>query len=94
MSECIYTKDPDAELDYSFDWETNWLAAGESISSHTITVQAGLTNEGDSEADGVVTVWLSGGTAGHTYEVSCLIETDSVPSRVDERSVTIICQER
>jgi hypothetical protein len=82
----IYTKDPDAVLDYAFDW-SSWLATGETISSHTITVETGLTKDSDSESSGVVTVWLSGGTADEEYDVACKIVTNA--SRTDERTMTI-----
>lgn len=95
MTEKSYIKDPSAVLDYSWDWKTQgWLQTGESITSYTVTVPSGITKDSDSMHDGVVTAWLSGGTAGEYYVVACLIETDNVPSRVDERSVLISCMER
>jgi hypothetical protein len=50
-----FTKDPDAVLDYKFDWaaETNgsgpsdWLASNETISSYVVTAAAGLTKDSD-----------------------------------------------
>ena len=87
----IFYKDSDAVLDYSFDW-SDWLAGGETISSHTVTVETGLTKDSDSESSGIVTVWLSGGTVGTTYKVACEIVTSA--SRTDERSITIQCRER
>jgi len=86
-----FLKDPDAVLDYAFDW-SSWLQSGETISSYSITVDSGLTKESDNESDGVVTVWLSGGTAGSEYTVSCKITTSM--SRTDERSMTIKVMER
>jgi len=91
MTEAIFIKDPDAVLDYAFDWNT-WLASGETISSHVVTVPTGLTKDSDSESGGIVTVWLSGGTAGTSYNVACKIETSD--SRTEERSITILVQER
>ena len=91
----IYTKDPDAVLDYAFDWNDSsdpWLASGETISSHTITADTGITVDSDSESSGVVTVWLSGGTAGQDYDVACKIVTSA--SRTDERTITIKCRNR
>jgi hypothetical protein len=80
-------KDPDDELDYIFDFaaETNgtegadgdWLATGETIASYTVTVETGLTKDSDSNTDDTVTVWLSGGTAGTTYSVTCQITTSA-----------------
>ena len=95
----IFYKDPDAVLDYSFDW-SDWLDDGvsEAISSHTIEIVSDeetspdLTKDSDSESSGVVTVWLSGGTAGVSYSVRCEIETDA--SRTDERTMLVKVQER
>jgi len=86
-----YLKDPDAVLDYMFDW-TEWLATGETITDHTITADTGITVETDSEASGKVTVWLSGGTAGINYKVACLITTSA--GRTDERTIWIKVVER
>ena len=85
--EQIFEKDPQAVLDYAFDW-SDWLDSGETIASTTITVASGLTKDSDSESDGIVIIWLSGGTAGTSYTVACKIVTSS--SRTDERSITIM----
>ena len=92
-------KDPSAVLDYVFDW-TEWLATGETIAVDsetgkkliTITADTGITVDSSTEDDGKVTVWLSGGTAGTTYRVECLITTSA--GRTDERSLWITVQER
>ncbi len=95
-------KDPSAVLDYVFDWAANtsgadteiedWLAAGETISSYTVTVAAGLTKDSDSRSGGRVTAWLSGGTAGQDYTVTCRIVTSA--GRTDERSAVIRVRQR
>ena len=97
-----FTKDPDAVLDYKFDWAaetngsgpSNWLASNETISSYVVTAAAGLTKDSDSRTDEntAVTVWLSGGTDGINYNVACKIVTSS--SRTDERTVTVKVQTR
>lgn len=81
-----YLKDPSALLDFSFDWSP-WLADGETIDDHTITVDDGLTLDSHSVDDTSVTVWLSGGTARTLYKVACLITTTA--GRTDERTMTI-----
>lgn len=86
-----FRKDPEAVLDFQFDW-TAWLADGETITDHTITVPSGITNDSSSVASGVVTVWLSGGTAQTDYRVECLITTSA--GRTDERSMTVRVNER
>lgn len=97
-----FKKDPDAVLDYKFDWaaETNgsgtsdWLQAGETISAHTIDEDTGISVDSSAltDANTSVTVWLSGGTAGTKYAVRCEIETSA--SRTDERTMMIAVQER
>ena len=84
-------KDPDAVLDYVFNWSA-WLENGETISSHTITVGSGITKDSDSESSGIVTIWLSGGTHGNDYLVECEVVTSM--GRTDERSINIRCRER
>ena len=79
-------KDPSAVLDYVFDW-SNWLASGETITDHTITADTGITVDSSTEDDGKVTVWLSGGTAGESYKVACLVTTSA--GRTDERTIWI-----
>ena len=91
MVEQSFVKDPDASLDYAFDW-TDWLQTGETISSYIITVEPGITKDSDSESLGVVTVWLSGGTAGERHHVSCEITTSL--DRTEERSMRLSCRER
>lgn len=97
-----FVKDPNAVLDYKFDWkalangsgESNWLADGETISTKTVTVATGLTKDSDTLTDTntSVTVWLSGGTAGTDYTVACKIVTSA--GRTDERTVTIMVRQR
>ena len=102
MTTSSFLKDPDAVLDYKFDWkaETNstgnsdWLISGETISSHTITADTGITVDSSSETDTdtSVTVWLSGGTDKVDYSVACEIVTSD--GRTDERTATIKVRER
>lgn len=91
MATNTFIKDPSAVLDYVFDW-SDWLATGEVISSHVITVDTGLTKDSSSEASGIVTVWLSGGTAGTNYKVACKIVTSA--GRTDERTMWIKVADR
>ena len=97
-----YTKDPDAVLDYKFDWKSNtngrgytdWLGTSETISSIAITADTGITVDSSALADTntSVLVWLSGGTVGTTYSVACKIVTSA--SRTDERTMTVTVAER
>lgn len=94
-------KDPSAVLDYKFDWkaftngsstdpEDDWLESGETISSHSVTVASGITLDSSSLANSntVVVAWLSGGTAGTAYEVTCRITTNQ--GRTDERTGMVV----
>lgn len=96
----VNPKDPDAVLDYVFDWAaltngtgtSDWLESGETISSYVVTVGSGLTLDSDSQSSGQVTAWVSGGTAGETYTVACRISTSA--GRTDERTVKVRVVER
>lgn len=78
-------KDPSAALDYAVDW-SDWLDT-DTIASVAWTVPTGLTNDSSSETSTVATIWLSGGTVGNVYTVTCRVTTAA--SRVDERSFRI-----
>ena len=88
-----FIKDPDAVLDYKWDW-SSWLASGETISSHTIADVTGITKDSSALTDTntSVTAWYSAGTALTDYEVTCQIVTSD--SRTDERTITIKVRER
>lgn len=86
-----YTKDPSALLDYSTDW-TPWLASGETIIGHTVTVPTGLTKVSDGATTTVVTAWLSNGTVGTVYPVVYDITTSA--GRHDQRTLRVRVQER
>ena len=82
-------KDPDSNLDYTFDW-TEWLD-GDTVASSTVTVTGG-TKGTTSNTSTAVTVWVSGGTSNQTITVACKITTSA--GRIDERSVRLKVQER
>ena len=97
MTEQVICKDPNAVLDYAFNWagdatHESWLEDAETISSHVVTVDVGITKDSSTEDAGIVTIWLSGGTAGQNYTVACKITTSM--GRTDERSIIIRCLER
>lgn len=81
-------KDPQARLDYCFDWRPvgkEWLEEDEVIADYTITITpTGLTLDDTQEDEGKVTVWLSGGEVGEVYKVACRIETNK--TRIEERT--------
>lgn len=85
-----FTKDPDAVLDYEWDWAA-WLG-DDTIASHTVTASAGLTVDSTEATATAVTAWLSGGTDGATYSVTCHIVTAA--GREDDRTMTFTMQPR
>lgn len=98
----VVTKDSDSVLDWKFDWkalangsgDSNWLDTSETIASATVTVASGLTKDSDSITDTntSVTVWLSGGTEGTIYNVTCQIVTSD--GRTAERSIKVLINEK
>lgn len=97
-----FWKDPDAELDFLFDWAgltngnwfNDWLQVGEVINSYTLTVPAGINQVLDqlNAAQNGVIVWLSGGTPCESYDVECEVVTNY--GRTDERTMRIKVQNR
>jgi len=86
-----FIKDPDAVLDYQWDWAA-WLETGETITAGTVTATSGLTIDSQTAATTDVTAWLSGGTAGQVYPVTCHVTTSA--GRVDDRTILIHVEER
>lgn len=91
MAVTDHKKDPDATLDWVWDWN-EWLDEGETISTSTFIVSVGITVSSTSNTTKTATVWLSGGTAGQVYQVTNRINTSS--GRTDDRSITIRVTER
>lgn len=89
-----WTKDPDAVLDYVFDW-TLWLD-GDTIDTATATVDddsdTPVVVDSTSNDSTTVTVFLSAGTAGTSAEVTCRITTSE--GRTDDRTIRIRVRER
>ena len=86
-----FIKDPDAVLDYQWQW-ASWLATGDAIDTATVTADTGLVVDSSTATSDTVTAWLSGGTAGENYRVTCRITTDG--GRIDDRTATIKVRQR
>ena len=86
-----HVKDPDASLPYEWDWAA-WLSDGETITGTVITADPGITVGAPSQAAGIVTVRVSGGTAGATYRVACRITPSG--GNIDERTKKIMVRNR
>lgn len=64
-----FIQDPQAVLDYPFDWSA--YLAGDTIQTSQFTVDSGITPESDAILDTANTViWLSGGTRNKRYAVT------------------------
>lgn len=95
-----FIKGPNDVLDYKFDFraltnanspeaESDYLESGETIDSRTVTVSSGITKDSDALADtnSSVLVWLSGGTPGSRYTVTCEVVTSG--GRTLEREIFV-----
>lgn len=82
----LIMKDAQAVKDYRFDW-SSWLGT-DTINAHTIIVDDGLKKDSSSPGTSYVDVWLSGGTAGQRYGVTCQISTAA--GRTDERRIEVL----
>lgn len=87
----LLTKDPDAVLDWFWDFG-DWLSAGDTIATHTTVADAGLTVDASTVDGNGVRVWLSGGTVGETYTVRVRVVTNQ--SRTIDRSVDFLIGEK
>jgi hypothetical protein len=85
MADYWPAKDPNDILDYSIDF-ADWLGT-DTLATVTWTVPTGLTKGSQSNSSTVALVWLSGGTAGATYEVLCRITTAG--GRTHDKSVKL-----
>lgn len=82
----IFVKDPDELLDYVRDWTT--ALAGDTISTSTWTVPAGITKTNDTHTTTTCTIWLSGGTLDTDYAVVNRITT--VGGRTLDKTLTFL----
>ena len=86
------TKDPDAVLDYIFDWE-DWIDdVSDTLADHTMVPESGITVDSSSIVSKTVVAWVSGGTVGTTYRLTCRIVTAA--GRTDDRSIFLKIRER
>ena len=88
-----FFKDPGDTTDWVFDWST-YLGTGETVSTSTITADAGITvGNGSNGApapshDGTsATFWLIGGSDGQRYKLTNIITTSA--GRTVERSIYV-----
>lgn len=93
MGATTYTKDPQAVLDYVFDW-SSWLLVGESIVTCSFNVSNvnvnGLTVSSTANDASTATIWLGGGMLGRTYSVQNQITTDMGRTNVKSLNIKVL----
>lgn len=89
-----YKKDPNATLDYTFDWTAYLLPIGDVIASVTWVLTPGLTKVAQSNSTTSATAFVSGGVSGSNETLTCRITTSSTPPRVDDRSIILKITDR
>jgi len=82
-----YKKDPNATLDYMFDWGPYLTPLVDTIQSVTWVLSSGLTKVSQSNTATTATVFVSGGALGDTETLTCRITTAG--GRVDDRSIQL-----
>jgi hypothetical protein len=90
----IIDKDPNATLDYSFDWSAWLTGVDDTIATALPVVSEDLTVEDFEVIGTVVTIWVSGGTVGNLATLTCRITTTNSPVRIEDRSVYLKIKER
>ncbi len=94
MAIAKFVKDPGAKLDYTIDWGA-WMVGTDTISTVTtvpaVGVASGITVTSATKTNTTTTVFVSGGVAGTSYDVTVHIATAQL--REDERTITIVCKD-
>lgn len=90
-----YIKDPQARLDYGFDWSA-WLASGETITTSTWSItlapDAVLTIASSTNDASTTTIWASAGTLGEDYKITNHVVSSA--GREDDRTHLLKVRER
>jgi hypothetical protein len=90
-----FWKDPDDALDYQVNWAT-WLStdtlASATWSINTTVITASTALMSYSTSAGTHTLWLAGGTAGTTAEVTSRITTAT--SRIKDQTFKVTVREQ
>jgi len=89
-------KDPEAVLDYLFDWGADYLGDGDLLAASEWSVDPGgpdgVAVTGSDFGTSTSTVKVGGGIAGRIYRIVNRVTTAS--GRVDERSIVIRVEKR
>jgi hypothetical protein len=82
-----FKKDPNAVLDYTFDWTAWLLPLLDTIVTATFIPDAGLTVDSSSHTTTTATAFVSGGTEGTSMNLTCRITTAG--GRTDDRTIVL-----
>lgn len=82
-----YKKDPNATLDYSFDWGPYLTPLGDTITLVTWVLSTGLTKVTQSNTATTATVFVSGGVLDEVETLTCRITTAG--GRIDDRTISL-----
>ena len=87
-----YKKDPNATLDYLFDWEPYLTPVADTIASVMFVLTGGLVEVSKANTATKATVFVSGGTTGTPATITCRITTAG--GRIDDRTISLTIVER
>lgn len=85
----VIDKDPDAVLDYSFDWTAWLLDVTDTIASVSAVCVGVILDPGHNPtfSGGVATVWVKGGVVGSEEKPSLTCRIVTAAGRTDDRTV-------
>lgn len=83
-----FTKQPSDAMDYDIDY-TDWLTSGDNVQSAVVTPDTGITLDSMVINDPRIKIWLSGGTAGTTYKITCTMTSADGRVRQDEFKIRV-----
>jgi hypothetical protein len=94
MSEKQFIIDPDAKIEYGFNW-AGWLPTGTTIATSTWAITPeGPTLSSGSNSTMATVIYVNGCTDGVTYTLTNRITVSGAVERTDDRSMTLVCRER
>ena len=82
-----FKKDPNAILDYTFDWTAWLLPILDTISTATFLPDSGITVQSSSHTTTTATAFVTGGTVDTTQNLICRITTAG--GRTDDRTIQL-----
>lgn len=86
-----FTKDPAGIIDYTVRW-TSWLPGGDTISSSSWLIPAGIVNVSETNDTTDAVIFLASGTVGVIYEVTNRIITAG--GRQNDQTISILIEDK